>query len=158
MKMQMDTSTVEILRCKCYNPCKGSVSGSERIQSDLQSANPKNLQGGRQVSTRPKGFVCMASGSAVYSQRLTLMLTVTMCVVDWIANGTVYLLGGKISKGRLRLHRCGPIEEWSQVTPAQRVGIRRVYGRNCECQIPPCDWNGCGKLKGCTDFRSDECK
>ena len=69
----------------------------------------------------------------------------------WLSSGTIYLLGGYIRKGKLQLSWCSLNKKWSQVTPDQRVGIRRVYGQNCECQISPCRGDGCGKLKGCAD-------
>lgn len=73
-----------------------------------------------------------------------------ICGVDWLENGTVYLITGKISNAKLHLSLCGSwIAEWSQVTQRQRVGARRFYGPNCDCQISPCYGNDCGQLKGC---------
>ena len=74
----------------------------------------------------------------------------SMCGVS-LRSGTVYLLGGYIRKGKLQLELCSLNEKWSQVTPGRRLGISRVYGQNCECQISPCYvGNSCGDLKGCT--------
>ena len=73
-----------------------------------------------------------------------------MCGVNWLENGKVYLVAGKIFNSKLRLSLCGVwIAEWSQVTQRQRVGIRRLYAPNCDCQITPCYGDHCAKLKGC---------
>ena len=74
----------------------------------------------------------------------------SMCGVEWLENGKVYLIAGKISNAKLNLHMCTSwIAEWTQVTQRQRVGARRFYGPNCDCQISPCYGNDCPKLKGC---------
>ncbi len=69
-----------------------------------------------------------------------------------LTNGTVYLLGGLIRNGTLKLYLCDLNEKWSQVTPNQRDGFSRFYGQNCECQVSrACTWDGWGELKGCAD-------
>lgn len=71
------------------------------------------------------------------------------CGVDWLENGKVYFITGKIFNSKLKLHLCRWIAKWSQVTQRQRAGARRFYGPNCDCQISPCYGDNCPKLKGC---------
>ena len=82
-----------------------------------------------------------------------------------LVNGKVYLITGEFSSdAKLRVSMCSWIEEWSQVSQRQRLGARRFYAPNCDCQISQCYWHDCPKLKGCNtsnlyrDPTSHDCK
>lgn len=64
---------------------------------------------------------------------------------------TEYLLSGRIKNGKFHLNEGSWIEEWTNVTPAYKLGISGIYGQNCECHITPCFGRpGCNRpLKGC---------
>ena len=64
---------------------------------------------------------------------------------------TEYLLSGRIKNGKFHLNEGSWIEEWTNVTPEQKLGISGIYGQNCECHITPCFGRpGCNRpLKGC---------
>lgn len=86
-----------------------------------------------------------------------------ICGVDYLENGTVYLIGGTILNGRIDLQLCrDTFEAWSRVTRRQRAGIRRFYGQNCGCETPSCYGETCGKLTGCLkssmSYGYDECQ
>lgn len=61
----------------------------------------------------------------------------------------VYLITGRIWKGKLQLNLCNWNQEWSEITLRQRIGVKRFYGENCKCQISPCYTQHCENLKGC---------
>lgn len=73
------------------------------------------------------------------------------CGLDWIQNNKRYVIFGRLRKGKLWVSFCDFVQEWSQVLNrhALRVGIRRFFGQNCDCQLAPCYGIDCGKLKGC---------
>ena len=78
-----------------------------------------------------------------------------------LANDTVYLLTGTISGQKLRIGKCKWVQRWADVTPRQRMGIRRFYGDNCDCQISPCYAESCKKLQGCRksgNFYDSDCE
>ncbi|KAL9973211.1 hypothetical protein ACROYT_G019632 [Oculina patagonica] len=103
--------------------------------SELNQTEGIQVYGSRQRSLFAKAYTPKESG---------------ICAVDWLTNDTVYLISGKIINAKLRLHLCSSwVEEWSQVTQRQRVGVRRFYAPNCGCQISPCYGNHCPKLSGC---------
>ncbi|XP_068701449.1 metalloproteinase inhibitor 3-like [Montipora foliosa] len=82
------------------------------------------------------------------------------CGVTLFSN-TVYLLSGRVWKRKIRLNMCDWIQPWSDVTSRQRMGIRRFYGSNCDCQVSPCYEEHCEELKGCeqeSGFRSGDCE
>ena len=103
--------------------------------SELNQTEGIQVYGSRQRSLFAKAYTTKYGG---------------MCGVDWLQNGKVYLISGRISFAKLRLDLCGSwIAEWSQVTQRQRAGVRRFYGPNCDCQISRCYADNCRKLKGC---------
>ena len=103
--------------------------------SELNQTESIQVYGSRQRSLFANAYTPKDSGA---------------CAVDWLTDGKVYLITGKISHKKLRLHLCSTwVEEWSQVTQRQRVGVRRFYEPNCACEISPCYGNDCSKLKGC---------
>lgn len=73
------------------------------------------------------------------------------CGVDWLTNGSRYIIAGRIWKGKLRLSLCNFMQEWSEVLTRRvvRNGLKRFYGPNCGCQLSPCYGGDCGKLQGC---------
>ena len=73
------------------------------------------------------------------------------CGLDWIKNDTRYVIFGRFRKGKLWVSLCNFVQDWSQVLKRQavRVGIKRFYGQNCDCQLAPCYGRDCGKLKRC---------
>ena len=78
-----------------------------------------------------------------------------------LANDTVYLLTGTISEQNLRISKCKWVQRWADVTSRQRMGIRRFYGDNCNCQISPCYSGPCKKLQGCRksgNFYNSDCE
>lgn len=78
-----------------------------------------------------------------------------------LANDTVYLLTGTISGQKLRIGKCKWVQRWADVAPRQRMGIRRFYGDNCDCQISPCYAESCKKLQGCRksgNFYDSDCE
>ena len=78
-----------------------------------------------------------------------------------LTNNKVYLISGRIWKGKLQLNLCNWNQEWSEITVRQRLGVRRFYGQNCKCQISPCYTVLCKKLKGCgksSGIHSNSCE
>ena len=71
----------------------------------------------------------------------------SLCGIE-LANDTVYLLSGSIWGRKLQVSLCGWNPKWDDVTARQRIGVRRFYGANCDCQISRC-YGECEKLKGC---------
>lgn len=72
----------------------------------------------------------------------------SLCGVS-LENDKVYLITGRIWKGKLQLNLCNWNQEWSEISLRQRIGVKRFYGENCKCQISPCYIQHCEKLKGC---------
>ena len=46
-----------------------------------------------------------------------------------------YLLLGYLRENKLSLRRCQWHQLWEDITRQQRRGLRRLYGRNCDCRI-----------------------
>lgn len=55
-----------------------------------------------------------------------------------LENSTVYFLAGSVRNKTIQLNLGSWIQPWSELTKAQRAGIRRMYSQNCKCQITPC--------------------
>lgn len=79
----------------------------------------------------------------------------------------IYLLLGYIRKRKLSLDSCQWYQLWKETTDPQKRGLKKFYGRNCECRIdkyclksPPetCD----DMIGGCnvtdSDWRITQCK
>jgi len=84
----------------------------------------------------------------------------SLCGVE-LSNDTVYLLTGRIWRRKIQLGLCNWFQTWSTITPRQRVGIKRYYGQNCDCQISPCYAERCEKLEGCNSrsrIHFDDCE
>ena len=106
---------------------------------ELNQTEGIQVHGSRQRTLFAKAYTPLSAGA---------------CAVDWLTNDRVYLMTGKISNAKLRLHFCRSwVSEWAKVTQHQRVGVRRFYDANCECQISPCYQSDCRKLKGCDNSR-----
>lgn len=94
-------------------------------------------------------------GVQIYGSRQRSLLTKaytttfdSLCGVT-LTNDKVYLITGRIWKGKLQLNLCNWNQEWAEITLRQRIGVKRFYGENCQCQISPCYTRRCEKLKGC---------
>lgn len=46
-----------------------------------------------------------------------------------------YLLLGYLRENKLSLRRCQWHQLWEDITRQQRRGLKRLYGRNCDCRI-----------------------
>ena len=49
-----------------------------------------------------------------------------------------YLLLGYLRENKLTLRRCQWHQLWEEITRQQRRGLKRLYGRNCDCRVDKC--------------------
>ena len=88
---------------------------------------------------------------SLFAKVYTFKSSATRCGLIGIQNGKRYVIFGWFANGKLWVSLCNFVQDWSQVLKRQavRVGIKRFYGQNCDCQLAPCHGRDCGKLKGC---------
>ncbi|XP_072175378.1 metalloproteinase inhibitor 1-like [Diadema setosum] len=66
---------------------------------------------------------------SIYSPR-------NVCNIDTLEMGVRYLISGRMRGDKMEVTTCGMVEKWSDLTPAQRRGIRGAYGTQCSsCRI-----------------------
>lgn len=113
-----------------------------RILKTFKGANLLNKTDGVRFHGSNQGSLF----AKVYTRRVA-----TECGLDWIPSDKRHVIFGRFYKGKLWVSFCDFVQGWSQVLNrrALRVGIKRFFGQNCDCQLAPCYSGDCGKLKGC---------
>ncbi|XP_043289706.1 tissue inhibitor of metalloproteinase [Venturia canescens] len=66
--------------------------------------------------------------------------TDNMCAVPFLNPGKTWVVGGRMIGGKPSLSLCNIWKLWSEVTPRQRKGFRKLYHDGCSCQISYTEW------------------